>query len=86
MTYNGFTNKETHIVDHWASESLADYIEYAESEGYYKEVTANVYRDFVVDMLETSATTPEDALAQELISHALAVVNWEELAAVFNGY
>ena len=85
MTYNGWTNKETHMVNHWASESLADYIEYAEYEGYYKEVTADSYRDFVIDMLETSASNPQDALAQELIAHALDSVNWQELADAFNG-
>lgn len=86
MTYNGYTNKETHMVDYWASESLADYVEYAQSEGYYIEVTPSYYKKFVLDMLETSGASVEEAFADELICHTLSNVNWEELAKVFNGW
>jgi hypothetical protein len=84
MTYNGFTNKETWLVNLWANESFADYMDYSQSEGYDTKATAETYKDYVLDMLETSGATVEDAFAQDLISHALADVNWQELADLFN--
>ena len=84
MDYNGWKNKETWIVNLWAGDSFADYVEYTRSEGYDMEVTAETYKDYVLDMLETSGATVEDAFTSDLVSSALADVDWQELADAAN--
>lgn len=75
MGYNGWKNKETWIVNLWAGESFADYD---------TKITAETYKDYVFDMLETSGATVEGAFASDLISLALSDVDWQELADAAN--
>lgn len=78
-TYNGWTNRETWLVNLWVGDNLAE----LKQEG--AEIDARYAYACVLDMLETSGATVEDAFASDLIAFALSGVNWQEIADSLEG-
>ena len=78
-TYNGWTNRATWLVNLWVGDSLAELAQ----EG--SNVDAQYAMHYVLDLLETSGSTVEDAFASDLISYALGDVNWTEIADAAKG-
>ena len=77
-TYNGWTNRATWLVNLWAGDNLAEMVQ----DG--AEIDARQAESFVLDMLETSGATVEDAFTSDLVSLALAQVDWQEIAQAAN--
>ena len=77
-TYNGWTNRATWLVNLWAGDSLAEMVQ----DG--AQIDARQAESFVLDMLETSGATVEDAFTSDLLTLALAQVNWQEIAQAAN--
>ena len=77
-TYNGWTNRATWLVNLWAGDNLAEMVQ----DG--AEIDARQAESFVLDMLETSGATVEDAFTSDLLTLALAQVNWQEIAQAAN--
>ena len=73
MKYNGWTNKETWLVNLW----LGEYITEEQEAG--MEITSDHLRATVENMRDD--TSPLWGLFSDLLEMALASVNWEEIAA-----
>jgi hypothetical protein len=73
MQYNGWTNKETWLVNLWLGDSLVT------DAGSSMEIDAAWVKE-VADMLLDGAVS-DFGLASDLLEMALASVNWEEIAA-----
>lgn len=71
-TYNGWTNKETWLVNLWIGDSLAT------DAGSSMEIDEAWVRELAHDMLEGSVS--DFGLASDLLEMALANVNWYEIA------
>lgn len=80
-SYNGWTNRATWLVNLWIGDILAEYV----SDTLEQEIDAQGAESFVLDILETSAATVEDAFTSDLVTLALSQVNWQELAEASKG-
>jgi hypothetical protein len=75
MSYNGWTNKETWLVNAWLGDNLAE----MQHEGIY--MTGDIVESLVVEWLESAnGNSPECGLMVDLINCALASINYEEVA------
>lgn len=79
MSYNGWTNRATWIVNLWLGDNFPEMV--LENRD---PIDGRFVESYVLDLLETSAATVEDALTQDLLMVALADVNWNELAEAAN--
>lgn len=79
-TYNGWTNRETWLVNLWLGDSLAEYVR----DTLGQEIDASQAESYALDLVETSGATIEDAFTSDLISFALSGVNWQEIANAAN--
>jgi hypothetical protein len=73
MSFNGWTNKETWLVNLWLADSLTT------DAGSSMEIDAAWVREVAEDVI--SGTISDFGLASDLLEMALANVNWEELAS-----
>jgi len=80
MSYNGWTNKETWLVNLWFGECLAEMQEEGE------EVTAYAAQRFVLDLIDDSSwrKSVEGGFILDMLNCALCEVNWEEIASHYN--
>jgi len=77
MSYNGWTNRATWMVNLWVGDTLAD-----DAQNF--EVTLDDVESMVQDMLPQDVQSVEGGLAADLMAYALADVNWHELAEAAN--
>ena len=73
MQYNGWTNKETWLVNLWLADSLV-----TDSES-SMNIDSHWVREVAEDVI--SGTISDFGLASDLLEMALANVNWEEIAS-----
>ena len=76
MSYNGWTNRATWLVNLWLGDSVAEYV--ADTSG--EKITAEQFECYVLDVLHQDGATVEGGLAADLMGFALGNVNWHELA------
>lgn len=74
MSYNGWTNKETWIVNLWVGDNLAE----MQQEG--QEMDGRYIEDYVWELISDSSSTVEAHFAADLLACAMGEVNWNELA------
>lgn len=74
MTYNGWTNRETWLVNLW----LEDYLTDLQSEGC--PVNVDTIRDLVEELAEPAQ---ENGLIADLLNGALAEINYREIAEMY---
>lgn len=72
MSYNGWTNKETWLVNLWLGDYLAD----MQDEGH--SVTHDYIRDLVDDLCQAQA-----GLMSDLLNCALGEINYREIAEYY---
>lgn len=72
MQYNGWTNKETWLVNLWLGDLLADW----ESEGL--PVTFDAIRDLVE---EITSEVKAEGFVSDLLNSALGEINYHEIAS-----
>jgi hypothetical protein len=77
MSYNGWTNRATWMVNLWVGDTLAD-----DAQNF--EVTPDDVESMVQEMLPQDVQSVEGGLAADLMAYALADVNWRELAEAAN--
>jgi hypothetical protein len=76
MQYNGWTNKETWLVNLWVGDGLA------EMQGEGTEVTAQTVKAIVIDWLDYAhGNDVESGFLVDLLNCALDSINWEEVAS-----
>ena len=76
-TYNGWTNRETWLVNLWLGDSLAEYVR----DTLGQEIDASEAESYVDDYLDSAYA---NGLASDLITNALGRVNWQEIANAAN--
>lgn len=80
MQYNGWTNKETWLVNLWVGDTLAE----MQADG--AEVSGHTVKTIVMDWLEyANGNDPESGLLVDLLNCALEEINWEEIADHYKG-
>jgi len=77
MTHNGWTNRETWIVNLWLGDSLAEYVRDTAGE----EITTEQARCYVEDCLDSAMV---NGLASDLLDQVLDHVSWQEIANAAN--
>lgn len=76
MQYNGWTNKETWLVNLWIGDNLA------EIQGEGTEVSGQTVKAIVIDWLDyAQGNDVESGLLVDLLNCALGHINWEEVAS-----
>ena len=78
MSYNGWTNRATWLVNLWVGDSLFDL---AQEE---VPLDAGEVENIVIEMLSLDGATVENGLAADLLNYALGEVDWRELAQAAN--
>jgi hypothetical protein len=76
MAYNGFTNHETWLVNHWMRDELCKLIQSDEMVG-----KRHMY-DLVYDHVQMENGNP-NSLQEDLIASALSDVDWLELYELY---
>ena len=81
MTYNGWTNYETWLVNLWLDEEdskaeLWDQVDMTQADA-VREL-ATVIEDSVIDRVDEMGI--ENGMVRDLIGSALSEVNWDEIA------
>jgi len=81
MTYNGWTNYETWLVNLWLDEEdskaeLWDKVDMTQADA-VREL-ATVIEDSVIDRVDEMGI--ENGMVRDLIGSALSEVNWDEIA------
>jgi hypothetical protein len=71
--YNGWTNKETWLVNPWLGDDFAQRSEEGEI------VTASFIRETVEEMCETETKSVEGRFLLDLLNCALGAINYDEL-------
>jgi hypothetical protein len=79
MSYNGWTNKETWLVNLW----LGDYFTGMQDQG--DDITADVMREVVDEMASTALEEGANGFITDMLNCALGEINYEELAAHYVG-
>lgn len=72
--YNGWTNKETWLVNLW----LGDLLTHEQEDG--EEVTANYVREMVEEMASAAGEDGMNGLITDLLNCALGEINYHEIA------
>jgi hypothetical protein len=75
MSYNGWTNKETWLVNLW----LGDYFTGMQGQG--DDITADVMREVVDEMASAALEEGANGFITDMLNCALGEINYEELAA-----
>lgn len=76
MQYNGWTNKETWLVNLWIGDGLA------EMQGEGAEISGHTVKAIVIDWLDSAqGNSVESGLLVDLLNCALEEINWEEVAS-----
>ena len=77
MSYNGWTNKETWLVNLWFGDCLTEMQEEGE------EVTTYATQRFVLDLIDDSSwrKSVEGGFILDMLNCALCKVNWEEITS-----
>jgi hypothetical protein len=75
MSYNGWTNKETWLVNLW----LGDYFTGMQEEG--DDITADLMREVVDEMASAALEEGANGFITDMLNCALGEINYEELAA-----
>lgn len=79
MSYNGWTNKETWLVNLWLGDGLAE----MQEDG--AEVSGHTVRTVTIDWLDSAqGNGAESGLLVDLLICALEHVEWEEIANHYN--
>lgn len=73
MSYNGWSNYETWLVNLWYGDTFSD------TAGEYF-LDPQGLEDFVTDFLQEEGALPETGFAADIMNAALRNVNWRELA------
>jgi len=73
MKYNGWTNRETWLVNLWLGDSLTTDV------GSSMEIDAAWVKEVAEDVINGAVS--DFGLASDLLEMALANVNWEEIAS-----
>lgn len=77
---NGWSNRETWLVGLWMNDTMFEYFKEQYADG---DIALNEVKDFVLDEIDHE-TRIKSGLAQDLLNHALAGVNWRELEVHLN--
>lgn len=81
--YNGWTNRETWVVDLWVGDNT-DYLDdLCERCDYDTNDVADSLKKYVTETLAERENLPAVGLFQDLLSGALLEVNWSELAETY---
>jgi hypothetical protein len=90
MTYNGWTNHETWLVNLWLGEGAIGDLMGVEEQGRYfaerndKHVAVRKMSEWLREQVDGIAIGDQPAgLAADLIGSAMAAVNWDEIAEHF---
>ena len=75
MSYNGWTNRATWLVNLWLGDTMAEMVAM-----HKRAFSADELENFVLEVLDQDGATVEGGLAADLMSFALGNVNWHELA------
>ena len=75
MSYNGWTNRATWLVNLWLGDNLAEMVL-----DNREPMDGRDVETYVWEVVETSAANVADGLTQDLLSVALSDVNWNEIA------
>ena len=75
MSYNGWTNKETWLVNLWLGDCFQADTEMGE------EVTAEYIESCVSEMASAAGESDMAGLITDLLNSAIAKVNWQEIAS-----
>ena len=78
MSYNGWTNRATWLVNLWVGDSLFDL---AQED---VPLDAGEVENIVIEMLSLDGATVENGLTADLLNYALGEVDWRELAQAAN--
>ncbi len=70
--YNGWYNYETWLVSMWFGDVFTDFDS--------RDVSAESFRDYVEEMLESDGMLPETGFAADIMNAALRSVDWREIA------
>lgn len=79
MAYNGWTNKETWIVNLWVGDNLTE----MQQEGV--KMDAASVEAYVWELISDNSSTVEAHFAADLLACAMSEVNWHELANHLEG-
>lgn len=79
MSYNGWTNRATWIVNLWMGDTMAEMVSLHQS-----PFDASEAETFVLEVLSQDGSSVEGGLAADLLFYALSDVNWHELADAAN--
>lgn len=79
MDYNGWTNKETWIVNLWVGDNLAE----MKQDGV--DVDAEFIETYVWELLSDRDSTVEGHFRADLLACAVAEINWKELSDHLEG-
>jgi len=77
MSYNGWSNYETWLVNLWYGDLFVDMANEDWTGG-------EIVEDFVMEMLADEGALPETGFAADIMNAALRNVNWRELAEHYN--
>ena len=77
---NGWSNRETWLVGLWMNDTMFEYFKDQYADG---DIALDEVKDFVFDEIDHE-TRIKSGLAQDLLNHALADVNWRELEMHLN--
>lgn len=74
MAYNGWTNRETWLVNLWIGYNLEEY----KNEG--QEITEDFVKQFVYQIIDFDVFSVENVFLSDLVNSTLDDVNWREIA------
>ena len=74
-TYNGWTNKETWLVNLWYGEAITEQIA---EQGYQDYCDIREYVEYIAHECEAMSCMPS-GLLMDFINDAFSEVNWDEL-------
>ena len=77
---NGWSNRETWLVGLWLNDVMFEHFKEQYADG---DIALDEVEDFVLDEIDHE-TRIKSGLAQDLLNHALADVNWRELEMHLN--
>ena len=77
---NGWSNRETWLVGLWLNDVMFEHFKEQYADG---DIALDEVKDFVLDEIDHE-TRIKSGLAQDLLNHALADVNWRELEMHLN--